>query len=104
VSFLIECPLCGLRDVAEYRYGGEIQARPQPDSSVADWSSYLYARANVAGVEQAWWFHRAGCRRWLQAERDTRTNRVLRVGWSLTASDADAGPVTPPQHGSQVDG
>jgi sarcosine oxidase subunit delta len=86
MSFLIECPLCGPRDVAEYRYGGEIQARPSPGSTVADWSAYLYDRQNVAGVERAWWFHRAGCRRWLQVERDTRTNDVIRTAWTLAAA------------------
>lgn len=85
MSFLIECPLCGSRDVVEYRYGGEVQARPAPGSAVADWSAYLFDRQNVAGVERAWWFHRSGCRRWFQAERDTRTNEVTRVGWTLTA-------------------
>lgn len=84
MSFLIGCPLCGPRDVVEYRYGGEVQARPAPGSGQADWFAYLYGRQNVAGVERAWWFHRSGCRRWFQAERDTRTNEVLRVGWTLT--------------------
>lgn len=83
MSFLIGCPLCGPRDVAEFRYGGEVQQRPAPDSSVSDWSAYLFERRNVAGVERAWWFHRSGCRRWFQAERDTRTNEVHRVGWRL---------------------
>jgi len=83
VSFLIPCPLCGPREIGEYRYGGEIQARPVPGSTVAQWSDYLFARRNVAGMERAWWFHRAGCRRWFQAERDTRTNEVGRVGWTL---------------------
>lgn len=85
MSFLIACPLCGPRDVAEFRYGGEIQTRPAPGSSVADWSTYLYDRSNVAGIERSWWFHRSGCRRWLQAERDTRTNEVIRVGWILAS-------------------
>jgi heterotetrameric sarcosine oxidase delta subunit len=85
VSFLIGCPLCGPRDVVEYRYGGEVKARPAPGSAVADWSAYLFDRKNVAGVERAWWFHRSGCRRWFQAERDTRTNEVIRVGWTLTS-------------------
>lgn len=83
MSFLIGCPLCGPRDVAEFRFGGEAQSRPTPGSDVATWSAYLYARRNVAGVERAWWFHRAGCRRWFQAERDTRTNEVQRVAWRL---------------------
>jgi heterotetrameric sarcosine oxidase delta subunit len=83
MSFLIDCPLCGPRDVGEYRYGGELQARPAAGSTVVDWSRYLYDRENVAGVERAWWFHRAGCRRWFQAERDTRSNEVIKVGWRL---------------------
>lgn len=89
MSFLIACPLCGQRDVAEFRYGGEVQTRPAPDSDVATWSSYLYARRNVAGEERAWWFHRAGCRRWFQAERDTRNNDVHRVDWRLSDGAAD---------------
>lgn len=91
MSFLIECPLCGARDVGEYRYGGEIQARPAPGSSVGEWSAYLYERKNVAGVERAWWFHRSGCRRWFQAERDTRTNALIRVDWTLPPAIAGVG-------------
>ena len=83
MSFLLECPLCGPREVTEFRYGGEVQARPAPGSTVATWSGYLYDRTNVAGDERAWWFHRDACRRWFQAARDTRTNRVARVAWRL---------------------
>ena len=79
VSFLLACPLCGPRDVYEFRFGGEIQKRPAPGTSQAGWAEYLYARTNIDGVERAWWFHRGGCRRWFQAERDTRTNEVLRT-------------------------
>ena len=52
------------------------------------WADYLYARTNIDGVERAWWFHRAGCRRWFQAERDTRDNRVLQTAWTLPAAAA----------------
>jgi sarcosine oxidase subunit delta len=83
MSFLISCPLCGPRDVTEFRYGGELSTRPQPGSNVAAWSAYLFDRRNVAGVESAWWFHRSGCRRWLQVELDTRTNQVSRTAWRL---------------------
>jgi heterotetrameric sarcosine oxidase delta subunit len=83
VSFLLECPQCGPREVTEFRYGGEAQARPAPGSAIADWSAYLYGRDNVAGVERAWWFHRDACRRWFQADRDTNTNDVIRVGWQI---------------------
>ena len=76
MSFLLPCPLCGPRDVYEFRYGGEVKARPAPDSGDATWAAHLYERANVSGVERAWWFHRTGCRRWFTADRDTRDNRV----------------------------
>ncbi len=83
MSFLISCPRCGPRDVAEFQYGGELQSRPAPGSDIGEWSRYLYDRDNVAGIEKAWWFHRSGCRRWLQVERDTRTNEVGKVAWTL---------------------
>jgi sarcosine oxidase subunit delta len=81
VSFLLTCPCCGPRDVYEFRYGGEARTRPAPGSDRGTWSGYLYDRVNVAGVERAWWFHQTGCRRWFQAERDTRDNRVISTAW-----------------------
>lgn len=67
-----------------------MQHRPAPGSDARTWADYLYARENVAGIERAWWFHRMGCRRWFQAERDTRTNTVLRSGWvSLDEAGSD---------------
>ena len=33
----------------------------------------------VAGVQREWWHHRYGCEAWFQAERDTRTNDVLKI-------------------------
>ena len=92
MSFLLACPLCGPRDVYEFRYGGEIQKRPAPGSDQATWAEYLYARTNIDGVERAWWFHRNGCRRWFQAERDTRDNRVIESAWLLPAAAATSGP------------
>jgi heterotetrameric sarcosine oxidase delta subunit len=81
MSFLLPCPACGPRDVYEFRYGGEVGVRPAPDAPQEAWTAYRYLRTNRAGVERAWWFHRGGCRRWFQAERDTRDNTVLRTAW-----------------------
>ncbi|HVL53686.1 MAG TPA: sarcosine oxidase subunit delta [Vitreimonas sp.] len=86
MSFLIACPLCGPREVGEFRYGGEVSTRPAPSSNAVAWSDYLYARTNAAGPERAWWLHRAGCRRWFQVERDTRTNVVTGVSWPPTGA------------------
>lgn len=77
MSFLLDCPDCGPRDVYEFRYGGEIGTRPAPGSTAVQWASYLYDRTNAQGTERAWWFHRSGCRRWFQASRDTSDNRVM---------------------------
>lgn len=77
MSFLLACPICGPRDVYEFRFGGEILRRPQPDADEQDWVAYRYLRANAAGPSREWWFHRLGCRRWFQAERDTTVNQVI---------------------------
>ena len=78
---LLECPNCGTRNVAEFRYGGEVNPRPKDPTRVADddWASFLYLRNNVAGQQTEWWYHRAGCGLWFLAERDTVTNRVQRT-------------------------
>lgn len=81
MSFLLRCPVCGPRDVYEFRYGGEVMQRPLPDASKEAWSAYRYLRTNVAGRAEEWWFHRAGCRRWFQAERDTVSNTVTAAWW-----------------------
>ena len=82
MSFLLRCPHCGDRSVYEFRFGGEVKARPAPEASEQDWSRYLYTNRNKAGVQTEWWFHRSGCRQWLQAERNTVTNVVGRT-WFL---------------------
>jgi sarcosine oxidase subunit delta len=65
--------------VTDFRYGGEIVARPDAASSPTrrELNTYNYFRRNTAGVQREWWYHRSGCRSWFVAERDTRTNEVL---------------------------
>jgi len=78
---ILACPNCGPRNVAEFRFGGETNPRPKDPSAVSDaeWSDYLYMRQNAMGVETEWWYHRAGCGLWFLAERNTRTNEVLKT-------------------------
>ena len=64
----IPCPFCGPRDVSEFRYGGQILAQPA-------------AGGNLPEVQDERWYHRYGCRRWLTARRDVRTNEVHETGW-----------------------
>ena len=79
MSFLLECPHFGPRDVAEFRFQGEVTRRPRASPSLRELSEYVYFRRNVAGVQREWWYHRVGCGLWFVAERDTRTNEVLRT-------------------------
>lgn len=76
MSFLVPCPQCGKRSVYEFRFGGEVKQRPSPEASELDWTQYIYAKTNEAGVQKEWWFHRSGCRQWFQALRNTLTNEV----------------------------
>jgi heterotetrameric sarcosine oxidase delta subunit len=77
MSFLLECPNCGPRDVNEFTCAGEVTVRPKASPSLRELTTYIYFRRNVAGVQREWWYHRQGCEIWFQAERDTRTIEVL---------------------------
>ncbi|MGB0098435.1 MAG: sarcosine oxidase subunit delta [Solirubrobacteraceae bacterium] len=104
MSFVLECPHCGIREVADFAFGGEVSARPRQTPTFRELNRYNYFRRNVAGVQLEWWYHRSGCRTWFQAERDTRTNEVLRVGLpgKLGPGDpqpGDAGPGGPGARG-----
>ena len=90
MSFLLPCPNCGPRDVNEFAYAGEVSVRPRPTPPFSELAAYLFLRRNVAGIQREWWFHRFGCERWFQAERDTRTNEIL------TTASAEPNPQAPP--------
>jgi sarcosine oxidase subunit delta len=77
MSFLLECPNCGPRDVNEFKFQGEVTRRPKARPTLGELSEYVYFRENVLGVQREWWYHRLGCGLWFVAERDTATNRVL---------------------------
>jgi heterotetrameric sarcosine oxidase delta subunit len=77
VSFVLCCPNCGVREVTDFEFGGEVVPRPRERPQRRELAGYNYFRRNVAGVQHEWWYHRAGCRTWFLADRDTRTNQVL---------------------------
>jgi heterotetrameric sarcosine oxidase delta subunit len=91
ISFLLTCPNCGPRDVNEFAYAGEVTVRPTSAPGLRELNDYVYFRRNVAGVQREWWHHRFGCELWFLAERDTRTNEVLRVELP-SAPEAKAAP------------
>ena len=84
MSFVLTCPHCGVREVTDFGFGGEVLARPTERPSARELNEYVYFRRNVAGVQREWWVHRSGCRAWFVAERDTRTNEVL---WTAMPSE-----------------
>jgi heterotetrameric sarcosine oxidase delta subunit len=76
----VPCPFCGDREIAEFICRGEaLPARP--DASAADavvlFHDYYYLRSNPAGETFEHWYHAAGCQKWLEVRRDTRTHRIL---------------------------
>lgn len=75
---LLTCPNCGERNAAEFRFGGEYNARPRNPDTVSneEWVDYLYLKENKLGVQKEWWYHRAGCGLWFLAERHTKTQVV----------------------------
>ena len=77
MSFLITCPICGPRNVYEFRFGGEVQERPDVSASEETWTDYLYIRKNESGRQAEWWHHRSGCKIWFQAMRDTAKNEII---------------------------
>ena len=79
MSFLLSCPNCGPRDVNEFACAGEVTSRPKAPPDQRGLTDYVYFRRNVAGVQREWWYHRFGCEVWFLAERDTRTNEVLKT-------------------------
>ena len=79
MSFLLTCPDCGPRDVNEFATTGEVLKRPGAEATLRELTDYIYFRRNVAGVQREWWHHSLGCGTWFLAERDTRTNDVLKV-------------------------
>ena len=79
----IPCPYCGARDSSEFAYLGDATlTRPDPAAPGAQealqeaFHDYVYLGDNPAGAHLEWWYHAAGCRRWVKVERDTRTHAI----------------------------
>lgn len=76
---LIRCPWCGDRPEIEFRHAGEAHiTRPVDPSAIGDaeWTEFLYFRANPKGRHAERWRHMHGCGRFFNAVRDTVTDRV----------------------------
>ncbi|MCJ8323461.1 MAG: sarcosine oxidase subunit delta [Rhizobiales bacterium] len=84
----INCPYCGLRSEAEYKFGGPAHlARPGPANEVSDeqWANYLFMLDNKKGVSAERWCHSHGCGQWFNMVRNTITHEILQT-YKITES------------------
>ena len=82
---IINHPLLGLRDAAEFTYLGDASLIDRPDGMTDDalqaFIDYAYLRDNVAGNHRELWFHEQGDRSWLVVTRHTVTQRFQQQSW-----------------------
>jgi len=80
---IIDHPLLGPRDSAEFTYMGDARLIDRPDGmaegSEAAFYDYAYLRENPAGWHDELWFHEAGDRSWLVVTRNTLTHEISKV-------------------------
>jgi len=80
---IINHPLLGPRDAAEFVYLGDASLihRPQggADDAAEQFHDYLYLRDNVAGEMRELWYHEQGDRSWLVVTRNTLTHEISKV-------------------------
>lgn len=80
---IINHPLLGPRDAAEFVYLGDASLINRPTSSADDaadqFYEYLYLRVNIAGDMRELWYHEQGDRSWLVVTRNTLTHEISKV-------------------------
>ncbi|MGC6527711.1 MAG: sarcosine oxidase subunit delta [Paracoccaceae bacterium] len=80
---IINHPLLGPRDAAEFVYLGDASLIDRPDPTADDaaeaFYEYGYLRDNPAGEHQELWYHEQGDRSWLVVTRNTVTHEITKV-------------------------
>jgi heterotetrameric sarcosine oxidase delta subunit len=80
---IINHPLLGPRDSAEFTYLGDAKMIERPDweseTAAQDFYEYAYLRDNPAGIHRELWFHEGGDRSYLVVTRDTVTHEISNV-------------------------
>jgi sarcosine oxidase subunit delta len=80
---IINHPLLGPRDAAEFLYLGDASLIDRPDWQAEDaqeqFYAYGYLRDNTAGKMKELWYHEQGDRSWLVVTRDTITHEITQV-------------------------
>ncbi len=84
---IIECPICGARDMREFQYLGSAKLMKRPHArDVADpvndadqdaFYDYVFIRDNPEGEHAELWLHEFGCRAYIRAIRNTKTHKFL---------------------------
>lgn len=76
---VLNCPLNGPRNIAEFSYGGEVHRMPDPFlCEPRAWAEYVFFHDNHAGIVTEWWLHNATSY-WFLAERNTVTDEIIRT-------------------------
>lgn len=80
---IINHPLLGPRDAAEFVVLGDAEMMNRPDWQDEDaqekFFEHTYLRDNPAGEHRELWYHEQGDRSWLVVTRNTLTHDVIRV-------------------------
>ena len=79
---IINHPLLGPRDSAEFVYKGDAGLINRPDrfdASDEQMHDYIYLRDNPAGEHKELWYHEQGDRSWLVVTRNTLTHEIKAV-------------------------
>ncbi len=90
---IINHPLLGPRDAAEFVYKGDASLinRPnwQADDAAELFHEYLYLRDNPAGQHRELWYHEQGDRSWLIVTRNTLTHEISNVEFARDVALAE---------------
>ena len=80
---IINHPILGPRDSAEFTYMGDAALLDRPDWQAKDallqFVDYGYLRDNPAGLHTELWYHEQGDRSFLVITRDTTTHEISSV-------------------------
>jgi len=77
---ILTCPINGPRPMQEFHFGGEIRLQPADPASTDDdtWATHVFHRRGEPAVKREWWYH-IPSGYWFIAERDNRTDQILRT-------------------------
>ena len=80
---IINHPLLGPRDAAEFVYLGDAALIDRPDGltegAAEAFDDYMHLRVNPAGEHRELWYHEQGDRSWLVVTRNTLTHEISNV-------------------------